>query len=52
MKNIVLKTDLGFKYTFDKWNGKFLGENDYEKVVRVGNDTAIFKPNMRVDGSY
>ena len=52
MKNIILKTDLGFKYTFDKWNGKFLGENDYEKVVRVENDTAIFKPNMRVDGSY
>ena len=52
MKNIVLKTDLGQKYTFDKWNGRFLGKNDYEKVVRVESDTAIFKPNMRVDGSY
>ena len=52
MKNIVLKTDLGQKYTYDKYNGKFLGESDYDQVIRVQENTAIYKPNMRVDGKH
>ena len=51
MKNIVLKTDLGQKYTYDKYNGKFLGESDYDQVIRVQENTAIYKPNMRVEST-
>ena len=27
------KTDLGFKETFDKWNGKYLNEDSYDTVI-------------------
>ena len=30
MKKIVAEKDLGFKETFDKWNGKFLDETSYD----------------------
>ena len=35
MKYIEVNKDLGKKETFDKWNGKFLDENSYDKVIKV-----------------
>ena len=35
MKYINLKTDLGKKETFEKWNGKFPDETSYDQVIRV-----------------
>ena len=41
MKYINLKTDLGKKETFEKWNGKFPDDTSYDQVIRVTEDTAI-----------
>ena len=30
---IIANKDLGFKETFDKWNGKWLDETSYDTVV-------------------
>ena len=35
MKKIVAEKDLGEKETFAKWNGKFLDETSYDKVIKV-----------------
>ena len=36
--------DLGFKETFDKWNGKYLTEDSYDEVVTSkGVDADIIK---------
>ena len=51
MKYINLKTDLGKKETFEKWNGKFPDETSYDQVIRVTEDTAIMKPVVSLDGS-
>ena len=51
MKRITLSTDLGEKETFKKWNGKFLNETSYDKVVTVTEDTTILKPTVSLDGS-
>jgi len=51
MKYINLKTDLGKKETFDKWNGKFPDDTSYDQVIRVTEDTAIMKPVVSLDGS-
>ena len=51
MKKITLKKDLGEKDTFKKWNGKFLDESSYDKVIKVTEDTAILKPTVSLDGT-
>ena len=51
MKYINLKTDLGKKETFEKWNGKFPDDTSYDQVIRVTEDTAIMKPVVSLDGS-
>ena len=51
MKYINLKTDLGKKETFEKWNGKFPDDTSYDQVIRVTEDTAIMKPVISLDGS-
>ena len=51
MKYINLKTDLGKKETFEKWNGKFPDNTSYNQVIRVTEDTAIMKPVVSLDGS-
>ena len=38
MKKIVVEKDLGEKETFAKWNGKFLDETSYDKVIKVTDE--------------
>ena len=51
MKKITLTNDYGEKDTFKKWNGKFLDESSYNKVITVTEDTAILKPTVSLDGT-
>ena len=51
MKKITLTKDYGEKDTFNKWNGKFLDESSYDKVITVTEDTAILKPTVSLDGT-
>ena len=51
MQYINLKTDLGKKETYDKWNGKFPKKSSYDTVYRITQDTAIMKPVVSLDGS-
>ena len=52
MHKIVADTDHGFKESFAKWNGKFLDETSYHKVIKVTNeDVGIMKPTTSLDGS-
>lgn len=52
MHKIVADTDHGFKESFAKWNGKFLDETSYHKVIKVTNeDVGIMKPITSLDGS-
>ena len=51
MKKITLTKDYGEKDTFKKWNGKFLDESSYDKVITVTEDTAILKPTVSLDGT-
>ena len=51
MKKITLTKDYGEKDTFKKWNGKFLDESSYDKVIKVTEDTAILKPTVSLDGT-
>ena len=48
------KTDLGFKETFDKWNGKYLNEDSYDTVISsidVKDDIIkIYKPHGTLMG--
>ena len=48
---MTLKNDYGEKDTFKKWNGKFLDESSYDKVITVTEDTAILKPTVSLDGT-
>ena len=41
MQTIKLEHDYGVKQTLDKWNGKFLTEDAYNKVVSPVEDVAI-----------
>ena len=41
MKNIILSAELGQKYTYDKYNGRFLGKSDYDQVIRVQPSTNL-----------
>ena len=47
--------DLGFKETFDKWNGKFLTEESYDEVVTSKGVDAdiikIYKPHASAQNS-
>jgi len=38
MIKIVAHKDLGRKETFERWNGKFLDETAYDKVLHVTED--------------
>lgn len=51
MKKIVAHKDLGKKETYEKWNGKFLDESAYDKVLHVTENTGIMKPINSLDGS-
>ena len=51
MHKITATIDLGEKETFQKWNGKFLDDSSYDKVIRVTEDTGIMKPVVSLDGS-
>ena len=52
MKKIVVEKDLGEKETFAKWNGKFLDETSYDKVIKVTDeDMGVMKPINSLDGS-
>ena len=51
MKRITITKDLGEKETFSKWNGKFLDDTSYDKVIKVTENTAILKPTMSLDGT-
>ena len=51
MKRITPTKDLGEKETFSKWNGKFLDDTSYDKVIKVTENTAILKPTMSLDGT-
>ena len=52
MKTIVVEKDLGFKETYDKWNGKFLDETSYDTLVKVTDeDVGVMKPINALDGS-
>ena len=44
MIKIVAHKDLGRKETFEGWNGKFLDETAYDKVLHVTEDIGIMKP--------
>ena len=44
MIKIVAHKDLGRKETFERWNGKFLDETAYDKVLHVTEDIGIMKP--------
>ena len=53
MKTIITKKDYGKKETFKKWNGKFLGDDSYEELVKVTDeDTHIMKPFKTLDGEH
>ena len=52
MHKITAEVDYGEKETFDKWNGKFLDETSYDKVIKVTDeDVGILKPVNSLDGS-
>jgi len=51
MKKIVAHKDLGKKETYEKWNGKFLDESAYDKVLHVTENTGVMKPVNSLDGS-
>ena len=51
MHYITLDKDHGEKETFTQWNGKFLDENSYTKVIHVTENPAIMKPTISLDGS-
>jgi|TARA_B110000211_G_scaffold142222_1_gene162365 hypothetical protein len=51
MIKIVAHKDLGRKETFEGWNGKFLDETAYDKVLHVTEDIGIMKPIHSLDGS-
>src|SRR6056300_1613019 len=51
MKKIVAHKDLGKKETYELWNGKFLDENAYDKVLHVTENTGVMKPIKSLDGS-
>ena len=51
MKRITITKDLGEKETFSKWNGKFLDDTSYDKVIKVTENTAILKPTLSLDGT-
>ena len=52
MKTIVVEKDLGFKETYDKWNGKFLDETSYDTLVKVTDeDVGVMKSINTLDGS-
>ena len=54
MKKIVVdvEKDLGFEETYDKWNGKFLDETSYDRLVKVTDeDVGVIKPINTLDGS-
>lgn len=52
MKKITVEKDLGQKETYDKWNGKFLDESAYDKVIKVTDtDMGVMKPIHSLDGS-
>ena len=50
MQTIKLEHDYGVKQTLDKWNGKFLTEDAYNKVVSPVEDVAIYKPGATLMG--
>ena len=51
MKYITPDKDEGEKETYSKWNGKFLDESSYDKVIHVTENTALMKPTISLDGS-
>ena len=52
MKKITVEKDLGQKETYEKWNGKFLNESAYDKVIKVTDeDMGVMKPIHSLDGS-
>jgi hypothetical protein len=48
-------TDLGFKDTFKKWNGKYLTEDSYDTVISSieydGDVIKIYKPHGTLMGN-
>ena len=52
MHKITVEVDHGQKKTFSKWNGKFLDDTAYHKMIKVTNeDMGIMKPVTSLDGS-